>query len=321
MGKDTKISWTNLTASPWFGCTEVDACCVNCYSRELTKQKFGFVNFERGVFGIMRNAYRKAGFKDWATRPVWGDKATRVKSKGFWKDVHKWNREAGQAELSRCRELSDTNDEPYERPRIFTSLIDWLDEMPGGIIDLEGNRLDPVQVLAEFLQVIRACDALDWLLLTKRPENFSKLLHAAMRKIHDGTDDWISGWLDGEAPGHVWFGWTAGTFKQWQERHALSWDIPARIHWVSAEPLLEHLCFSSILRDEEASTSHNIDWIVIGGESGAKRRQCDLELITMLATSAKNCGVRVYVKQDAGLLPGQKGRIPDDIWNLKEFPR
>lgn len=321
MGRDSNIGWTNFTASPWFGCTEVDACCTFCYSRELTKGKFAFAADDPNKAGVMRRAYHRAGFADWATRPVWGDKATRVLSKAFWKDVYRWNREAGEAEQQRCREFSDTAvDEPYERPRIFTSLIDWLDRMPAGIIDQDGKQLNRIEVLANFLRVIRDTPNLDWLLLTKRIENFSDDLHEVVRTNHDGVDEFVSTWLDGIYPQNVWFGWTAGTKAKWIERHEVSWSIPAKIHWVSAEPLLDYLCFPDLLRDPECISSHNIDWIVIGGESGRNRRDLGAAPIISLAESAKAHNCRVYVKQDFGMLPGTQGRIPENIWALKEFP-
>ena len=35
MGQKTKISWTDHTFSPWFGCTRVAKGCENCYAEHL----------------------------------------------------------------------------------------------------------------------------------------------------------------------------------------------------------------------------------------------------------------------------------------------
>jgi len=83
---------------------------------------------------------------------------------------------------------------------------------------------------------------------------------------------------------------------------------------------LERIFFSDILHDWQVRNSHLLDWIVIGGESGPKRRDCGVDDIVALARTAKECGVKVFVKQDCALYPGQQGRIPNDIWELKEFP-
>jgi hypothetical protein len=63
-----------------------------------------------------------------------------------------------------------------------------------------------------------------------------------------------------------------------------------------------------------------IDQVIIGGESGRKRRDCGIDAITKSVQLSLNAGVRVFVKQDCALLPGQQGRIPKDIWDLKQFP-
>lgn len=64
-----------------------------------------------------------------------------------------------------------------------------------------------------------------------------------------------------------------------------------------------------------------LDGIVIGGESGAGHREMPLIEALTLAESARAAGVSVYVKQDSGPRPGMQGRIPDDIWALKEWPK
>lgn len=61
--------------------------------------------------------------------------------------------------------------------------------------------------------------------------------------------------------------------------------------------------------------------MIVGGESGPKRRDCGVEAICDLARQASTAGIPTFVKQDCALRPGQQGRIPDDVWALKQFPR
>jgi protein gp37 len=64
------------------------------------------------------------------------------------------------------------------RPRVFcASLADWLD-----------NRVPP-NWRADLGHLIEATPELDWLLLTKRPENYEKLRHGASTKSPP-----MSGW-------------------------------------------------------------------------------------------------------------------------------
>lgn len=110
----------------------------------------------------------------------------------------------------------------------------------------------------------------------------------------------------------------------------------AAVRWVSVEPLLGVVDFSDIrggqIRSKRAFVSHDslfgvddfsinrIDGIVIGGESGAGSRKMPLIEALVLAESARAAGVSVYVKQDSGPRPGMQGRIPDDVWAMKEWP-
>ena len=102
-------------------------------------------------------------------------------------------------------------------------------------------------------------------------------------------------------------------------------SMPAAVKWVSVEPMLgavdlgvshsyqaRHGGFRSLMDD--------LNGIVIGGESGPGHREMPLPAALMLAESARAAGVAVYFKQDSGARPGKQGRVPDDIWALKDWP-
>ena len=38
MGKETGISWTNHTFSPWWGCARVSPGCEHCYAETFAKR-------------------------------------------------------------------------------------------------------------------------------------------------------------------------------------------------------------------------------------------------------------------------------------------
>jgi protein gp37 len=64
-----------------------------------------------------------------------------------------------------------------------------------------------------------------------------------------------------------------------------------------------------------------VDWVIVGGESGSsRRREMDLDAASSLITQCRSAGVPVFVKQDSGPGPGMQGRIPDRLWQVKEFP-
>jgi protein gp37 len=46
----------------------------------------------------------------------------------------------------------------------------------------------------------------------------------------------------------------------------------------------------------------------------------DIGWLVSIAEQCRDAGIPLFVKQDSGPRAGQQGRIPDDIWALKQFP-
>lgn len=286
MSDTTKIQWAEHTGGPYFGCSCVSPGCAFCYAMALALSR---------LEPIFRRAYKLAGFADWATRPVWGDKATRVLSKGFWNDA---------------RRINAKHAKEGTRGRWFPSMIDWLDTMPAGIIDQDGKKLDPVQVRSDFLRLIFETKNLDWLLLTKRPENFRDLIEEVLILAnggdpkdkqwfaeHDGSfpagefADWLNEWTGENPPANVWIGASAEDQQRADERIPALAKIPAVVRFLSCEPLLEGI---DIIRQTNPNC---FDWVIVGGESGSGARPCNVEWIRNIMQQCKASKVPVFVKQ------------------------
>lgn len=65
-------------------------------------------------------------------------------------------------------------------------------------------------------------------------------------------------------------------------------EIPAELRFVSFEPLLEDLGELDLA---------GIDWAIVGGESGAKARPCELDWLSSVVRQAQSQSVPVFVKQ------------------------
>lgn len=93
--------------------------------------------------------------------------------------------------------------------------------------------------------------------------------------------------------------------------------------WTSFEPMLGPI----IVQGDNPAVTYNwldkslgLKWAVVGGESGRGHRTCEVDAITDLAAQFKAAGVPLFVKQDSGMYPGKQGRIPLDVWEIKEHP-
>jgi len=163
----------------------------------------------------------------------------------------------------------------------------------GSMCDVFDAEAPPGQ-LDRLWALIRSTPALDWQLLSKREGRIARSL----------PPDWGQGYPN------VWIGVSVGDRAGLRRLDVLR-QVPAARRFVSFEPLLEDLGPLDLA---------GIGWAIVGGESGAGRRPMDVAWLAGVVEQAKRAGVPVFVKQDAGPKPGKQGRIPAEIWALKEFP-
>jgi protein gp37 len=163
-----------------------------------------------------------------------------------------------------------------KRARVFgPSLADPFDaEVP------DGWRRD-------YLEVIERTPWLDWILLTKRPQVAAKFF--AHRK----------------PPDNLWPGITAETQPMLELRAPTILSIRAKVHVLSAEPLLGPLdlsCFLGAPAGDETGSAHGgvsrgDRWIVAGGESGPKARPSHPDWFRGLREQCAQSGVPFFFKQ------------------------
>lgn len=192
---------------------------------------------------------------------VWGvDAARKPMSEAYWRDPVKWNRKAEAEGVRR---------------RVFcASMADFAELVP------ERNaKARDVQVAAliRLWPLIEDTPWLDWLLLTKRPQNVPD---AVPRR-----------WMLGGFPPNVWLGVTAEDQKRADERVPKLVELPARIRFVSHEPALERVDFSRWLGPS------GVHWVITGGESGSKARPYLLNWAADVIAQCRKAGVAPFVKQ------------------------
>lgn len=231
-------------------------------------------------------------------RVEWGPKGTRKRtSMDNWKKPVSWNKAAARRK---------------ERPRVFcASLADWLDN----------HRSIEIAWLEDLLLLIWRTPHLDWLLLTKRPENFWHRISEVikLRRAIFGQDSlvtWLSDWLDDMPPDNVWLGTSAEDQQCYDERFAELSRIPANTYFVSAEPLLGPVN----LRPVESSWRRFPDWLIVGGESGAGARPMLPDWARSLRDQALTNNIAFHFKQWGGVNKEKAGRKLDGVtWD--ELPK
>lgn len=117
-------------------------------------------------------------------------------------------------------------------------------------------------------------------------------------------------------PPNVWLGVSIEDQQTAAARIPILTQISCAIRFVSFEPLLGPITLIS----PTGTLWPYLHWAILGGESGPHARPCNIEWIRSLVQQCHAARRACFVKQDAGPRPGMKGRIPDDLWQVKEWP-
>ena len=172
----------------------------------------------------------------------WGNHNPRRRtSAAYWRKPLLWNRKASESR---------------ERHRVFcASLADVFDEYA------------PDGVRPDLFKLIKKTPNLDWLLLTKRPQNIPRY-------------DWRS-----EFP-NVWLGVSTENQEAYDERWVYLDTLSATVRFISYEPALGPIRLQG-----------GPDWVVAGGESGPNARTVKPPWIHYMASQCKEHGIPFFMKQ------------------------
>jgi len=132
---------------------------------------------------------------------------------------------------------------------------------------------------------------------------------------------------------NVWLGVTAENQEMADKRIPILLQIPAAVRFVSFEPLLGDMHLLNIngaLHSWQTDGHGNlgdidkgkIDWVIIGAESGHKRRECKIEWVRSIVEQCDDTGVPCFVKQlhINGKVSHKMNEWPEDL-RVQEYPQ
>jgi protein gp37 len=311
MAGQSAIEWTDATFNPWSGCTKVSPACQNCYAEVDRSVKI------RGV--------------------QWGPNGNRVvKAESGWKEPLKWDRQAAAAGTRKrvfCASLADvfedwqgtmTNATGQTMYRSRTG--GWIDNGPSQF----SSKLTMNDVRARLFKLIDATPNLDWLLLTKRPENVMPMTPARdlgerAENIAEGDYHYFSDADHAFRRPNVWIGTTAENQEEAEKRIPHLLKVPAALRFLSCEPLLGPIDLTRLwLSDKtgywnaftgkltarvalyaggevwvetERAIAGTVGWAIAGGESGHRARPSHVEWFRSLRDQCTAAGVPFFFKQ------------------------
>jgi len=152
------------------------------------------------------------------------------------------------------------------------------------------HPLVPDAYIHEVFDRMAQADWHSYQILSKRPERMADVVNSYY-SLHPG-----------EVPlPHVWLG-TSIENDRWTARADAVRQTPAAVRFISAEPLLGPLPSLDLTE---------IDWLIVGGESGAGARPMDSEWALDLRDRALENGTAFFFKQWGGRTPKAHGRTLD----------
>lgn len=225
---------------------------------------------------------------------------------GYWTKPLAWNRKAAAAGV---------------RAKVFCA----------SHADVFEDREDHRPARARLAGVVRETPWLDWLFVTKRPQNANRLWLEA----------WIDSWTGAESYGtawapNVWLGATVEDMQRADERIPHLLKVPARMRFLSCEPLLSEVqlgvggAFYDYGFGRDDRDEPRIHWVIVGGESGHGARPLNPSWVKSIVNVCAAAGVPCFVKQLGANVLDFNGRIkhpkggdiaewPEDL-RVREFP-
>lgn len=303
MAENSAISWTENTFNPWIGCTKVSPGCAHCYAEREQDHRH--------------------------KRAKWGPHGTRsLTSPSNWQKPLKWNADAqksGQRIKVFCSSLADVFEDTQIQLQLWDKRTMWI--CPGchayrdGAVrevqktgphcsgcNLISHPLTVNDVRRRLFALIDDTPHLDWLLVTKRPENIRSMWPVVSG---GGTPPNMPGNWSGRPDyrKNVWL------LTSVENQDAADTRIPellkcrdlSPVLGLSCEPLLGPVdLYSSFpaapgpidaTRECEDGPGIPIDWVICGGESGPDARPMHPDWARSLRDQCQADGVPFHFKQ------------------------
>lgn len=286
----SKIEWTDKVWNPVTGCDAVSPGCDNCYAKVMAETRLHKMPSSAHKY---RNKFKVTCHQNELDKPS------------------KWTKPC----------------------RVFINSMS----------DLFHHNV-PIEFIVSVYRSMIRNNQHTYQVLTKRPERALKYYQMLGSTFHD------------EDFKHLWLGVSAENQKYADKRIPQLLQIPAAKRFVSCEPLLGEIRLLDHLMSGESPSkcgncggwhgfmrcpnyggiskthsennctefkrvNHEIDWVIIGCESGPNRRPCNLDWVYSLVDQCQNASVPVFVKQldIDGKVIKKVEQFPKDL-QIQEFP-
>ncbi len=322
----TKIEWTERTWNPIIGCTKISAGCKNCYAEKQSIR--------------INNMVADRHMETWADfssilRFDYSENENGI-AKGFNGDVNiRWHklREPFSWRKPSMIFVNSMSDLFHENIP-FKYIADIFDVMCADLIPKRGKSWYECEDESDYREVAKHT----YQVLTKRPNRMLEFFEWVKDNIDSDRSIRIqmeqSG---GRLPENIWLGVSVENQRAADERIPLLLQTPAKVKFLSIEPMLEPIELQNIVFEHnylinaltgKADTHmgeigwNKVDWVIVGCESGMNRRPCKIEWVESIVEQCRSAKIPVFVKQ-----LNINGKVIKDInqfpkhLQIREFPK
>lgn len=164
--------------------------------------------------------------------------------------------------------------------------------------DVFEDRRDLDAERAKLWRLIDKTPWLIWQILTKRPQNITRLVPL----------EWLERW-----PSNVWPG--ASVEDSLNEKRAKFLNaLPTCTAFLSIEPMIGN-------PDVISMAGTNIRWAIFGGESGHGARRMEIDWVREGIVACRHVGIAPFVKQLGVVLAHELGLADKKGGNISEWPK
>ena len=223
---------------------------------------------------------------------------------------------------------------PVTRRRLFTDVIFHPDKLEQPLLvkkpkkifvnsmsDLFHEKVDFNHIL-EVFKIIHLCKWHTFIILTKRPERMLDFFEWMQETIETQGLEMLADFQIHHGFENVWLGTSIEDQKTAQDRVPALLKTPAKVHFVSCEPLLgmidlceirmpDNRMLGNMLSNDFYNTK--IDWVICGGESGMNARPMHPFWVTQIHKDCKCANVPFFFKGWGEWIPAHT----DDFYNRK----
>jgi len=152
----------------------------------------------------------------------------------------------------------------------------------------------------DYMELMHSTPNLDWLLCTKYIHQwYPRMLEISKNPTDRSAVRLAAAWLNGTPPSNIWVGCTAENQRRYDERTTLLFLVPAKVRFVSAEPLL-----GDIDMHLNGCAKDRLHWVITGPETGKNARVMQPKWAESLFRQTQEAGIAFWfgvVKAPGGL--------------------